>query len=86
MYARQRGAGYLRNYYAGSFFSNVAVSTNINSITKKGVEITSTGAWGTVATRNIGLHVSSVSGAAFNYDAVFDGGGNVGIGTETPNS
>lgn len=67
--------------YAGVFLSNVA-TTGTSGITKKGLEITSTGAW--TGTSNIGLHVSSVTGGTANYDAIFNGGGNVGIGNIKP--
>lgn len=62
---------------------NSATSTSAG-ITKKGVEIQSYGSWAGANSMNIGLYVSNVSGAVNNYDAIFNGGGNVGIGTTTP--
>ncbi|MBC7388807.1 MAG: hypothetical protein H7329_06335, partial [Opitutaceae bacterium] len=69
--------------YAGTFLSNTATSTQLN-VDKKGLEITSTGTWTGTNSTNIGLHVSSVTGGTVNYDAIFNGGGFVGIGTATP--
>ena len=65
--------------------SNFATSST-NSIIKSGLNVQSTGAWTGTGSSNIGLYVSGVAGAANNYDAIFNGGGNVGIGTTTPYS
>jgi hypothetical protein len=70
--------------YTGNLFSNLATNTTISSITKVGVEIISTGDWTYKDNTNIGLYVSSVTGGDNNYDAIFNGGGNVGIGTISP--
>ncbi len=72
--------------YTGNLFSNFATSTTSSSqITKVGVEIISTGAWNSIKDNiNIGLYVSSVTGGGINYDAIFNGGYNVGIGTNSP--
>jgi hypothetical protein len=69
--------------YTGNILSNVALSTTA-SITKVGLEITSTGTWSGASAKNIGLYVSNVGGGTNNYDAIFNGGGNVGIGTTSP--
>ncbi len=61
---------------------NIAnTATSSSSFTKTGMQISSTGAW---TGPNYGLYVSAVSGGTNNYDAIFNGGGNVGIGTTTP--
>lgn len=65
--------------------SNTATSTTA-SIIKAGVSIRSTGLWTGTGSSNIGLYVSSVTGGTSNYDAIFNGGGNVGFGTTTPNN
>ena len=69
--------------YAGTFLSNISTSTTAN-IVKKGLEVTSTGVWSGASATNIGIHVSSVTGGTSNYDAIFNGGGFVGIGTNNP--
>jgi hypothetical protein len=69
--------------YTGNLFSNFATTTT-PSITKVGVQIISKGHWDGDKGWNIGLYVSEVTGAGFNYDAIFNGGGNVGIGTTSP--
>ena len=71
--------------YSGNLFTNTATSSTV-SITKAGVEIQSTGSWNGASANNIGLYVSSVTGGTNNYDAIFNGGGNVGIGTVSPAS
>ncbi len=63
--------------------ANAATSTT-SSINKTGLQISSTGTWSGTSASNIGLYVSSVTGGTNNYDAIFNGGGNVGIGTTTP--
>ena len=63
--------------------ANTATSTTA-SINKTGLQISSTGTWNGASANNIGLYVSSVTGGTNNYDAIFNGGGNVGIGTTTP--
>jgi len=68
--------------YTGNLLTNTATMPD-DSYRKAGVEIKSTGEWGKDAT-NIGLYVSLVTGASHNYDAIFHGGGNVGIGTMSP--
>jgi len=65
--------------------SNTATSTT-NSIIKSGINISSTGAWTGTTSSNIGLYISSVTGGTNNYDAIFNGGGNVGIGTTSPDT
>ena len=70
--------------YSGNLFTNTATNATVNA-TKSGVRITSTGTWtGAGNGTNIGLYVSSVTGGTNNYDAIFNGGGNVGIGTTSP--
>lgn len=69
--------------YSGSLFTNIATSSTA-SIRKSGVEITSTGTWNGSSASNVGLYVSSVTGGAANYDAIFNGGGNVGVGITVP--
>jgi len=71
--------------YSGSLLTNTATSAT-NAIIKAGLEVTSTGNWTGVASSNMGLYVSSVTGGTNNYDAVFNGGGNVGIGTISPST
>ena len=65
------------------YAANYATSSTA-SITKTGIRISSTGAWSGTSSRNIGLYISSVTGGTNNYDAIFNGGGNVGIGTTSP--
>ena len=69
--------------YAAALISNAATSTT-NFSDKKGLEITTSGAWSGTNSASIGLHVSSVTGGTNNYDAIFNGGGNVGIATGAP--
>jgi hypothetical protein len=69
--------------YTGNLLTNTATSSTAG-ITKAGVEIQSTGSWSGTTATNIGLYVSSTTGGTNNYDAIFNGGGNVGIGTTTP--
>jgi hypothetical protein len=69
--------------YTGNLLTNTATSSTA-SINKYGLEIQSTGTWNGAGATNVGLYVSSVTGGAANYDAIFNGGGNVGIGTATP--
>ncbi len=69
--------------YTGNFLSCTATSST-SSITKAALEIQSTGSWAGTSASNIGLLVSSVTGGTNNYDAIFNGGGNVGIGTNSP--
>ena len=71
--------------FDGITLSNTATST-APALIKTGMKISSTGAWSTVSGQNIGLYVSGVTGglAGRNQDAVFDGGGNVGIGIKNP--
>jgi len=70
--------------YTSNLFSNTVTSGGNNFKTKAAVEITSTGSWASNGDKNIGLYVSSVTGGQNNYDAIFNGGGNVGIGTTSP--
>lgn len=69
--------------YSGTLLTNTATSSTA-SIQKAAVEIQSTGTWNGSGSSNIGLYVSSVTGGANNYDAIFNGGGKVGIGTAIP--
>jgi hypothetical protein len=64
---------------------NFATSSSA-SIIKTGLNVISQGSWTGTGSSNIGLYVSSVTGGTNNYDAVFNGGGNVGIGTSNPYS
>ncbi|MFZ2969753.1 MAG: hypothetical protein WA063_01245 [Minisyncoccia bacterium] len=88
-------SGRLHSYISGSavtasqytgYFENLATNTTTDAINKYGAYITSTGAFtgstGT-ATNNYGLYVNTPTGADNNYAAVF-AGGNVGIGTTSP--
>ncbi|WP_413288832.1 tail fiber domain-containing protein [Bdellovibrio sp. HCB337] len=68
---------------SAALLSNTSTSSTA-SINKYGLEIQSTGTWNGTSAKNIGLYVSSVTGGTNNYDAIFNGGGNVGIGTTTP--
>jgi endosialidase-like protein/surface protein with Ig-like domain len=63
--------------------ANAATSTT-GSIIKTGLQISSTGSWTGTGSKNIGLYVSGVNGGTNNYDAIFNGGGNVGVGTTSP--
>lgn len=78
------GYGVKNDDYSAEFIENIATTT-LNKL-KVGLEIQSYGDWGGPSreTNNYGLYVSEVSGAKFNYDAIFNGGCNVGIGTEIP--
>ena len=67
----------------GAVFNNTATTTTTGA-TKVGVQILSSGSWNGIVSSNIGLLVSSTTGGASNYDAIFNGGGNVGIGTGFP--
>ncbi len=69
--------------YSGNYLQNIATSST-SSINKSGLEISSTGTWNGTSAKNIGLYISSVTGGTYNYDAIFNGGGNVGIGTLSP--
>ncbi len=73
--------------YSGNKLTNIATSSTAN-ITKAGLEITSTGTWSGTNASNIGLYVSSVTNGTTinknNYDAIFNGGGNVGIANLYP--
>ena len=69
--------------FSTASFTNLA-SSSTASIVKSGLQIISTGTWSGTGASNIGLYVSSVTGGANNYDAIFNGGGNVGIGTTSP--
>lgn len=69
--------------YTGNLLTNTATSSTA-SINKYGLEIQSTGTWNGTSAINAGLYVSSVTGGTNNYDAIFNGGGNVGIGTTAP--
>jgi len=69
--------------YSGINITNVATTTTA-SIIKSGISISSTGNWAGTNASNIGLYISSITGGTNNYDAIFNGGGNVGIGTTTP--
>lgn len=71
--------------YSGAKFTNNATSAS-GTFTKAALELKSNGSWLGTNAANIGLYVSSVSGGTTNYDAIFNGGGNVGIGTMTPTS
>ena len=74
--------GWTNNYDAVAI-TNQATSSTANVI-KTGLNIQSTGEWTGASAKNIGLYVSSVTGGALNYDAIFNGSGMVGIGTSTP--
>ena len=71
--------------FAAAAITNNATSSTA-SIIKSGLNIISQGSWTGTAASNIGLYVSSVSGGTNNYDAIFNGGNNVGIGTASPYS
>jgi hypothetical protein len=74
--------GFTTNYNAVSVV-NQATSSTANTI-KTGLNISSTGSWNGAGASNIGLYISSVTGGTNNFDAIFNGGGNVGIGTTSP--
>lgn len=69
-------AGLIRNF----------ATSSTASIIKTGLNIISQGSWTGTGAKNIGLYVSSVTGGTNNYDAIFNGGGDVGIGTSSPSS
>ena len=71
--------------FAAAVFTNLATSSTA-SLIKSSLNIQSTGSWTGTSSKNIGLYISSVTGGTYNYDAIFNGGGNVGIGTTTPYS
>lgn len=77
------GSGSKTISYSANLLTNEANSI-VSGITKAALELKSTGSWTGVTSRNIGLYVSSVTGSVNNYDAIFNGGGNVGIGTISP--
>ena len=54
------------------------------SIIKAGVAISNSGSWSGTGASNIGLYVYGSTGGTNNYDAIFNGGGNIGIGTTSP--
>jgi len=70
------------NYYGTQAINNATSSTS--NVVKAGLNIQSTGSWTGTSAQNIGLYVSNVSGGTNNYDAIFNGGGKVGIGTSSP--
>jgi hypothetical protein len=74
--------GHMSNYNAVAI-TNQATSSFANTI-KTGLNITSTGPWSGSGSSNVGLYISSVTGGTNNFDAIFNGGGNVGIGTTSP--
>lgn len=74
--------GKLRNYFGINVVNQATSSTA--ALVKAGINITSTGSWSGSTASNIGLYVSSVTGGTNNYDAIFNGGGNVGVGTSSP--
>jgi hypothetical protein len=69
-------------------FDGIAINNNATSatasLTKTGINVSSTGTWNGASAINIGLYISSVTGGTKNYDAIFNGGGNVGIGSTSP--
>jgi hypothetical protein len=69
--------------YSGHLFTNIATSST-SSILKSGIEIKSTGTWNGSTASNVGLYISSVTGGTSNYDAIFNGGGSVLIGSTSP--
>jgi hypothetical protein len=71
------------NNHTGAEYIIDATST-LNSLTKTGLSLSSTGSWSGTGSVNRGL-VVDVSGGTTNYAALFTGG-NVGIGTTTPQS
>jgi len=66
--------------YNGVNFNNLATSSTA-SIIKSALNIQSSGAWTGV---NVGLNITSTTGGGSNFDALFNGGGFVGIGTTSP--
>ena len=80
-----RNGGAKTTAYPGTSVENYATSSTA-SILKSGLQVTSTGTWNGSGASNVGLYVSSVTGGTANYDAIFNGGGNVGIGTTSPGS
>ncbi len=77
-----KSTGRTSNFTAAAI-SNYATSSTA-SIIKSALQLQSTGSWTGTNAKNIGLYISSVSGGTNNYDAIFNGGGSVGIGTTTP--
>lgn len=77
------GTGAKTTSFSANVFGNIATSSTA-SVTKAAVEVSSAGTWNGAGAKNIGIYVSSVTGGTNNYDAIFNGGGNVGIGTTTP--
>ena len=71
--------------FSAELITNNATSSTA-SIIKSDLNIISQGSWTGTGASNIGLYVSSVTGGTNNYDAIFNGGGNVGVGTSTPYS
>ena len=71
--------------FDAALITNTATSST-GSLIKTGLNIQSTGNWTGSTAKNIGLYVSGVSGGTNNYDAIFNGGGNVGVGTANPYS
>src|SRR5581483_6643610 len=69
--------------FSTGLFTNTATSTTASAI-KSGLRVSSTGTWNGANASNIGLYIASVTGGTNNYDAIFNGGGSVGIGTSTP--
>ncbi|MFA6096177.1 MAG: tail fiber domain-containing protein [Candidatus Paceibacterota bacterium] len=68
----------------GINLNNTATSSTA-SINKYGAYISSTGTWNGASANNYGLYVDTPTGGTNNYAAVF-AGGNVGIGTATPDA
>ena len=66
----------------GLYLANTATSSTA-SINKYGMYISSTGTWSGTSANNYGLYVDTPTGGTNNYAAIF-AGGNVGIGTTTP--
>ena len=66
----------------GLYLANTATSAT-DSINKYGMYISSTGTWSGASANNYGLYVDTPTGGTNNYAAIF-AGGNVGIGTTTP--
>lgn len=71
--------------FSGNLFTSNATSSTA-SIRKSGLELKSTGAWSGSNSANTGLYISQTTGGTNNYDALFNGGGKVGIGTTNPTS
>lgn len=74
--------GGVRTSSAISNYIENTTTSSTGSINKVGMEIQSTGIWNGALANNIGLSVN-VSGGTNNYAAIFLGG-NVGIGTSSP--